>query len=218
MAVRMTDDASRVIDSLKGMDPLREPPLLSAIHALQLPTGSKGLDNGCGIGLQVLLLADATQPSGHVTGLDISRPLLAHARRKVGGSPIADRIAFSQGDMRRLPFRDDVLDWAWSVDCAGYPSGNLLPILEETCRVVRPGGSISLLAWSSQQLLPGHAMLEARLNATCSAYAPMLQGEPPLAHFQRALHWYSQAGLVKATCTTLVRRCRPHSGRRFELH
>jgi len=90
------------------------------------------------------------------------------------------------------------------VDCVGYPSADLLPILKEICRVVRPGGSVSLLAWSSQQLLPGHAMLEARLNATCSAYAPFLEEAPPLAHFQRALHWYAQAGIANATCTTFL--------------
>jgi demethylmenaquinone methyltransferase/2-methoxy-6-polyprenyl-1,4-benzoquinol methylase len=193
-----------MIDNLERMNPLREPALRSAIRALQLPAGSRGLDVGCGIGLQALLLADATRPNGHVTGLDISHRLLAYARRKVGGSPIANCISFRQGDMRMLPFGDDAFDWAWSVDCVGYPSGDLLPILMEISRVVRPGGLIALLAWSSQQLLPGHAMLEARLNATCSPYAPLLQGQPPHAHFHRALHWFPQAGIVKPACTTIV--------------
>ena len=200
----MTDDVDRVIDNLVRMNPLREPTLRSAIRKLQLPPGSQGLDIGCGIGLQALLLADAIRPNGHVTGLDISDPLLAYARRKVSGSPVADHIAFKQGDMKRLPFETDSFDWAWSVDCAGYPAADLLPILKEIGRVVRPGGLIALLAWSSQQLLPGHAMLEARLNATCSAYAPFLQEQPPLAHFQRALHWFPQAGIVEATCTTFI--------------
>lgn len=54
------------------------------------------------------------------------------------------------------------------------------------------------------QLPPGHAMLEARLNATCSAYAPFLREQPPLAHFQRMLHWFPKAGIIEATCTTLI--------------
>jgi len=204
LAVRMSDDAQHLIESLEQSDPLREPTLRSAIRALRLSPGSRGLDIGCGIGQPALLLAEATQPGGQVTGLDISRPVLAHARRKVGRSPWADCISFSQGDMQKLPYGDDVFDWAWSMDCVGYPSGSLPPVLKEICRVVRPGGSVSLLAWSSQQLLPGHAMLEARLNATCSAYAPFLEGVSPLAHFQRALHWFPGAGLVSATCANFL--------------
>ena len=200
----MTSDADRLISSLERMDPLRQAVLISAIDALHLQPGSRGLDIGCGIGDPALLLADATQPGGHVTGLDISWPLLEYARRKASQSTLADHIAFEQSDMRDLPFRRSTFDWAWSVDCVGYPAADLLPILKGICLVVRPGGVVALLAWSSQQLLPGHAMLEARLNATCSAYAPFLEGQPPRAHFQRALHWFPQAGLAKAACRTFV--------------
>ncbi|TET97077.1 MAG: methyltransferase type 11, partial [Dehalococcoidia bacterium] len=53
-------------------NPLSEAVIPSAIQALQLPRGSRGLDAGCGIGLQALLLAEAVGPAGHVTGLDLS--------------------------------------------------------------------------------------------------------------------------------------------------
>jgi ubiquinone/menaquinone biosynthesis C-methylase UbiE len=200
----MSDDARYLIESLERSDPLRHSTMQAAIRALQLPAGSRGLDIGCGTALLSLLLAEATRPGSQVIGLDISRPVLAYARGKVAEPSCADHICFNQGDMKRLPYRDDAFDWAWSVDCVGYPSGNLLPVLKEIRRVVRPGGSVSLLAWSSQQLLPGHAKLEARLNATSSAYAPFLEGVPPLDHFQRALHWYAEAGMVHATCTTFL--------------
>ena len=186
------------------MHPLREAPLKSAIDMLHLTPGSRGLDIGCGIGDQTLLLAKATRPDGRATGLDISLPLLDHARRRAGQSASMDRITFAQGDMRALPFAPNTFDWAWSVDCVGYPADDLLPILEGICRIVRPGGVIALLAWTSQQLLPGHAMLEARLNAACSPYAPFLEGQPPRAHFQRALHWFREAGLVNPAFRTVV--------------
>jgi hypothetical protein len=38
--------------------------------------------------------------------------------------------------------------------------------------VVRLGGSVAILFWSSQMLLPGHPVLEARLNATRVGIAP----------------------------------------------
>jgi ubiquinone/menaquinone biosynthesis C-methylase UbiE len=200
----MTTDTDRLISSLERTNPLRETALRSAIDVLHFPPGSRGLDIGCGIGDSALLLADATRPEGHVTGLDISWPLLDYARRRVSQSPSAGRITFEQSDMRALPFAPGSYDWAWSVDCVGYPAAELLPVLKGICRVVRLGGVIALLAWSSQQVLPGHTMLEARLNATCSPYAPFLEGHPPRAHFLRALHYFPQAGLANGTCTTFV--------------
>ncbi len=39
-------------------NPLRESTLRAVIETVQLPSGSHGLDAGCGIGLQCLLLAE----------------------------------------------------------------------------------------------------------------------------------------------------------------
>jgi ubiquinone/menaquinone biosynthesis C-methylase UbiE len=193
-----------VIQNLEQANPLREPTLHSIIAALKLARGSAGLDIGCGIGLQTLLLAEATAPGGHVTGVDISAELLDYARQKIVASPLADRITFKEGDMNRLPFPDDSFDWVWSADCVGYPSGDLLSTLKEIVRVVRPGGHVAILAWTSQQVLPGYSLLETQLNATCSAYAPLLRGKNPEAYFTRALRWFSEAGITEAAARTFV--------------
>jgi demethylmenaquinone methyltransferase/2-methoxy-6-polyprenyl-1,4-benzoquinol methylase len=193
-----------VIQNLEEANSLREPALRSIIAALNLAPGSAGLDIGCGIGLQTLLLAEATRPAGSVMGLDISAELLAYARKKTKASPLADRIAFKEGDLYSLPFPDDSFDWVWSADCVGYPSGDLLPALKEIVRVVRPGGRVAILAWTSQQLLPGYPLLEARLNATCSAYAPLLRGQQPASHFMRALRSLAEAGLIDGRAQTFV--------------
>ncbi len=200
----MLSETDRVIRSLESIHPLRETLLRSAIKVLHLPPGSRGLDIGCGIGDPALLLADATIPEGQVVALDVSWELLDYARRKAKWSDGTRPIPLLQGDMEALPFASSSFDWAWSVDCVGYPAAQLLPILQGIRRVVRPGGLVALLAWTSQQLLPGHPMLEARLNATCSAYAPFLEGQPPRAHFLRALHCFAQAGLSSPTCDTFV--------------
>ncbi len=149
----MTDETERQILALEQANPLREPVLRAAIAALPFASGSRGLDIGCGIGQQALLLAEATHPGGEVVGLDISPKLLAYAAQCVKDSPYAERISFREGDMSRLPFADNTFDWVWSADCAGYPAGDLLPVLREIARVLRPGGVVALLGWSSQQLL-----------------------------------------------------------------
>ncbi|MCG7849302.1 MAG: methyltransferase domain-containing protein, partial [ANME-2 cluster archaeon] len=68
---------------LQGMmatNPMQEPIFRRAIRALNLPQGSRGLDVGCGIGLQAMLLAEAVRPGGHVTGVDLSLEFLVYAR------------------------------------------------------------------------------------------------------------------------------------------
>ena len=199
-----TEHVKSQIQALEQANPLREPVLQAAITALQLARGTHGLDIGCGIGLQSLLLAQATGAGGRVTGLDISPELLAYARQRIRASPFASQITFEEGDMTCLPFDNDTFDWAWSADCAGYPAGDQLPLLQEIAPVVRPGGRVALLAWTSQQVLPGYPMLEARLNAACSAYAPYLQGKPPNSHFLRISSWFSQARIRRPTGRTFI--------------
>ena len=192
------------IQRLLEANPLREPVLRSAIQALQLPSESRGLDVGCGIGLQALLLADEVGPEGHITGVDIVPEFLAYGENLAGKAGLSGRITFREGDMNRLPFPQDTFDWVWSADCVGYPAGELAPVLEELMRVVRPGGSVILLAWSSQQVLPGYPLLEAQLNATCSSYLPFLKGKSPDLHFPRALRWFREAGLQDVKAQTFV--------------
>jgi SAM-dependent methyltransferase len=197
-------DTGNYIQRLEEANPLREPTLREAIQALHLPSGSRGLDVGCGIGLQALLLAEAVGSAGHVTGLDLAPAVLSYAEMLVKAAGLAERISFRVGDMRNLPFDDNTFDWVWSADCVGYPVGELLPVLKELARVVRPGGNVAILAWSTQQLLPGYPLLEARLNAACSALGPFVKGSRPESHFLRALGWFRGAGFVEPTGHTFV--------------
>ena len=200
--------ASKVPDTIAHKlylsDFLREPVIRSAIQTLQLPSGSRGLDAGCGVGSHTLLLAEAVAPAGHVTGLDLSSELLAHAMETAEKSGLSERVSFREGDVNKLPFDHDTFDWVWSVDCVGYAPGEPVTLLKELARVVKPGGTVAILAWSSQQLLPGYPLLEARLNATSSGIAPFVKGKRPESHFFRALGWFREAGLEEPTAQTFV--------------
>ncbi len=189
---------------LHVMNPLRRPVIHAAIQALHLPPGSRGLDVGCGIGLQAVQLAEALGPSGHVTGLDLSAQLLQHANRLAEQSGVAERIAFHVGDMNELPFDNGSFDWLWSVDCVGYAASEPLRLMRELRRVVKPGGTLAILVWSSQMLLPGHPVLEARLNATRAGIAPFTEKMEPGSHPLRALRWFREAGLKNTRVETLV--------------
>lgn len=198
------NDTSLCIRRALEANPLREPLLRTVIRFLQLPAGSRGLDAGCGIGLQSRLLAEAVGAGGCIFGLDLLPELLAFGQGQVGRDGFSGRISFCQGDVSRLPFQDNSFDWAWSADCVGYPAGELAALFAELRRVVRPGGKVILLGWSTQQVLPGYPLLEARLNAKCSAYIPFLEGKNPTQHFLRAPACLRQTGLEQVGAQTFV--------------
>jgi demethylmenaquinone methyltransferase/2-methoxy-6-polyprenyl-1,4-benzoquinol methylase len=199
-------DARDLITMSMTFDPLIRPVFDEAIRALDLPRGSRGLDAGCGIGLQAMMLAEAVGSDGHVTGLDLSAESVECAEGLVRDADLSARLSFRQGDVTGLPFEDGAFDWAWSAHCVGYASAiDPVGAVREMARVVRPGGRVILLAWSSEQLLPGHPLLEARLRATAAGIAPFVRGLPPERHYLRALGWFREVGLLDGTTQTFVR-------------
>ena len=191
-------------NTIKCMLDMRAPIIQAAIQTLHYPPGSQGLDVGCGMGIITQSLAKAVSPSGHVTGLDISPEQIDFAKESAKNSVMSQHVSFRQGDMRTLPFEADTFDWVWSMDCVGYAPLNPHPLIQELVRVVKPGGRIALLAWSSEQLLPGYPELEARLRATTAGLAPFEKGKNPALHISRALGWFREAGLLNCSAHTFV--------------
>ncbi|MCP4678469.1 MAG: class I SAM-dependent methyltransferase [Deltaproteobacteria bacterium] len=193
-------DTGTYLRYLEETDLLREPTNLDIIAALDLPTSSSGLDVGCGVGTQALMLADAIGPQGRVTGLDINSDFLERARAVTKAKGMSDRVTFEEGDHGdRFPFDDGAFDWVWSSDCLGY-----LPLSKEVIRVIRPGGSLNTPIWSSDQLLPGYPLLESKLKATSGGLAPFGIQSKPETHPLRALSRLREAGLTNTKVLTFV--------------
>ncbi len=195
----MTDATEYMERMLRITEPLSAPLIRSAIKALELPKGSQGLDAGCGIGLQIPLLVQTVGPGGHVTGLDVLPEFLAHAEALAEELGLKDQVSVKQGDINDLPF-----DWLWSASAAGYGADQPLAQLGELARVVRPGGMVALLFYTSQALIPGHPLLEARLSATATGIAPFTVDMPPENHWLRAIGWFRDAGLKEVKAQTFV--------------
>ena len=84
------------------------------------------------------------------------------------------------------------------------PGRRHLPVLKEIARVVRPVAG--WLCWRGlrNRCCPGHALLEAWLNAECSAYLPYLRDRAPETHFLRLPCWFTKAGIEQPTCRTFI--------------
>lgn len=195
------------IATYEGLSKFREPLLNSLIKSLNIPPGSNGLDAGCGIGSVTKLLAETVGENGHVIGIDLSNDFITYARN----NNLTKNNQFKEGDINSLDFNDNSFDWLWSADTLwpgpkelGCPAEDPLPIIKEFYRVIKPGGSVFILFWSSQKLLPGYPLLEARLNTTSSATAPFIKGMKPINHILNARYWLEKADFKDISVKTYL--------------
>ena len=196
--------AEKYLEKLESSNLLREPVIRTVVDSLQLPPDSKGLDAGCGTGFYTLMLAEAAGVRGHVTGLDVEEKFLARGRSMASKSGLKERVSFIKGDIRKLPFEERLFDWVFCMDLVGYFKSDPVLLLKELARIVKPGGTIYILNWSSQMLLPGYPLLEARLNVTSLGIAPFDAKMKPELHHMRALEWFKLAGLSETRVQTFV--------------
>ncbi|MEW8958886.1 MAG: class I SAM-dependent methyltransferase [Moorella sp. (in: firmicutes)] len=101
---------------------------------LEPHAGEHILDVGCGTGNFSLELA---RLGVKVTGIDISEPMLATARRKAAAAGL--EIEFLHADAMNLPFADNTFDKIVSVTALEF-APDLKAALAEGYRVLKPGG------------------------------------------------------------------------------
>ena len=107
-------------------------PYEAALDRVEGPV-SRALDVGTGTGAGALEIAKRFQDA-EVVGVDVAQTMLEEARR------LAPDVEFVEGDASALPFRDGEFDLV--------THANMIPFLDETARVLRPGGW-TLYAFSS---------------------------------------------------------------------
>jgi len=86
-------------------------------EAVAVQPGEHVLDVGCGPGFYVKELLDQVGVGGSVTGVDVSRAMLAVAAKRVDGH---DNVAFYEAEATKLPVPDHAFDAAVSVQVLEY--------------------------------------------------------------------------------------------------
>jgi ubiquinone/menaquinone biosynthesis C-methylase UbiE len=186
------EDVQRLLTS----QALREPALAAAFDGLAIGRHARVFDVGGGIGsFDSWLVA---QRDLEVVGIDLDAELLGLARATL-------EVPVCAADCDRLPFPDNSFDAAWSIDCVGRPGGDATLAISEIARVTRPGGTVALLGWTDQRVLPGAPMLEAAVNASYSSFAPFLEGLPASLQFERAAASLAAVGLREVSTRVVLR-------------
>jgi ubiquinone/menaquinone biosynthesis C-methylase UbiE len=110
-----------------------------ARRAVELMPRGDAADLGCGPGHLVIQLATMA-PGLHVTGVDLSDEMLTEAESLGRQSGLYGRTSFRKGDAAQIPFPDGSLDLVVSTLSLHHWS-DPIAALDETARVLRPGGA-----------------------------------------------------------------------------
>lgn len=127
--------------------------------------GDTVLDLGCGAGIDLLLAAEKTGPTGRVVGVDVSDDMLARAKANIDRAGLADRVSLRQGVIENLPVDDASVDWVIS-NCVVNLSPDKPRVFSEIVRTLKPGGRI-LIADLVADELPDWVHAHADLYSAC---------------------------------------------------
>lgn len=106
---------------------------------LNISSGGKILDAGCGIGGSTIWLAKNFNIS--VMGITLSEKQLEKARQLAKNHEVQDRVEFHLQNFLHTKFLDNHFDVVWAIESVCHAE-NKKEFLREAYRILRPGGKI----------------------------------------------------------------------------
>lgn len=113
---------------------------LARHELMDVSTGDRILDAGCGQGVDLRLLASRVGSEAELIGVDISETVVEAARERTESTP---NIRFETDDVMDLKFSDDSFDAAQAERTLCH-ADDPKQALSEMVRVTRPGGRVGI--------------------------------------------------------------------------
>lgn len=105
----------------------------------EITAGETILDLGCGGGIDTIIAARRTGPTGRVIGLDFLPEMLSRTRTAADSAGM-DNVEVLEGEMESIPLPDNSVDHIISNGAINL-SPRKARVLAECARVLRPGGA-----------------------------------------------------------------------------
>lgn len=122
------------------------------MNRMDVKPGSTAIDLCCGTCDWTISLAEQSR-TGQITGLDFSRNMLDYGQRKIEKLGMDEQIHLLHGNAMELPFEDNTFDYA-TIGFALRNVPDLVQVLKEMQRVVKPGGMVVSLELSKPTWQP----------------------------------------------------------------
>jgi ubiquinone/menaquinone biosynthesis C-methylase UbiE len=188
--------AERWVVNQARMDATLEEVLQAALAHAAPREGEAVLDIGCGCGATTLALAAKVGPSGHVTGLDVSGPMLTRARDRSAGLANVACIRADAAAHAFDPASVDLIFSRFGVMFFGDPAAAFANLR----RALRPQGRMVFACWRP---FPENPWMRVPLHAAYAHVPPLpkLGPEDPgpfsFADPDRVTRILTQAGFAK---------------------
>lgn len=121
----------------------------AGLKLLDVQQGQKILEIGFGTGHSLVELAKSVGPEGKVYGIDLSENMLEISKKRARRLKLEDRMELSCGDAVHLPYESETLDGVFmSFTLELFDTPDIIVVLSECKRVLKPGGKIVIVAMS----------------------------------------------------------------------
>ncbi|BFZ53903.1 Delta(24)-sterol C-methyltransferase [Savitreella phatthalungensis] len=113
-------------------------------HKMNIPTGAKVLDVGCGVGGPAREIAEFT--GAHITGLNNNDYQITRAKVYAERRGLSKQLDFVKGDFMQMPFEDATFDNVYAIEATVH-APKLEGVYGEIFRVLKPGGVFGVYEW-----------------------------------------------------------------------
>lgn len=133
----------------------------------------KVLDIGCGRGRVASHMAQLS--GAYIVGMNIDPDQLESAKKFASGHGLSQHCTFLKGDLNEIPysFPDASFDHIYEIQCIFSLSKDLGKTFKEAHRLLKPGGKLGCLEWTSLDKYdpknPHHAQLMKRIKPLIGA-------------------------------------------------